>query len=109
MFEIASIAFPKLIGAKLDGFVLVKDPDNLEVNITLPRVMLTMTQDSGTNTSFDVGVGSFGAETMDDSDQSIATLLQYESTVRFVPREQFGFGLEKLFGFIELQYTLRNT
>ncbi len=95
MFEIASIAFPKLIGAKLDGFVLVKDPDNLEVNITLPRVMLTMTQDSGTNTSFDVGVGSFGAETMDDSDQSIATLLSMNPPYALFPREQFGFGFRK--------------
>ena len=51
----------RLIGAKLDGFLLVPDPANRVVKISLPRVLLILTQDSASTTNFDVRVGSFGA------------------------------------------------
>jgi hypothetical protein len=95
MFELVSVTFPQLIGAKLDSWVLVADPANREVKISLPRVLLILTQDSNQDTSLDVRVGSFGAETLDDADPRIANLLRMTPPYALVPGEQFGFGFRK--------------
>lgn len=95
MFELVTVTFPRLIGAKLDGWVLVPDPDHREVKISLPKVLLILTQDSASDTDFDVNVGSFGAETLDDADPAIANLIQMNPPYALVPGEQFGFGFKK--------------
>lgn len=95
MFELVTVTFPRLIGARLDGWVLVPDPDNREVKISLPRVLLILTQDSAADTSVDLKVGSFGAETLDDHDPGIANLLRMNPPYALIPGEQFGFGFRK--------------
>ncbi|HEX2472383.1 MAG TPA: hypothetical protein VHJ59_06500, partial [Nitrososphaera sp.] len=76
MFELVTVTFPQLIGAKVIGSILAPDPDNRDVKLSLPRVLLILTQDSAADTSFDVKLGSFGAETLDDADPGIANLLR---------------------------------
>ncbi len=95
MFELVTVTIPWLIGAKLDGFLLVPDPANRAVKISLPRVLLILTQDSASTTNFDVRVGSFGAETLDDADPGIANLLRMNPPYALFPGEQAGFGFRK--------------
>jgi len=95
MFELVTVTIPRLIGAKLDGFLLVPDPANRSVKISLPRVLLILTQDSAETTNFDVRVGSFGAETLDDTDPAIANLLRMNPPYALFPSEQVGFGFRK--------------
>ena len=95
MFELVSVTFPRLIGAKLNGFLLVPDPDNRTVTISLPRLLLILTQDSGADTDFDVTLGSFGAETLDEPDPAIMELIRMNPPFALFPSEQFGFGFKK--------------
>jgi hypothetical protein len=95
MFELVTVTIPWLTGAKLDGFLLVPDPANLQVKISLPRVLLILTQNSAATTDFDIKLGSFGAETLDDADPAIANLLRMNPPYALVPGEQCGFGFRK--------------
>ncbi|NLX10004.1 MAG: hypothetical protein GXY36_10145 [Chloroflexi bacterium] len=95
MFELVTVTFPKLIGAKLDGWVLVPDPAHREVKISLPKILLILTQDSASDADFNVSLGSWGAETLDDADPAIASLIQMTPPYALIPGEQFGFGFKK--------------
>lgn len=95
LFEVVSVTFENLIGAKLEGWVLVPDPDHPTVKLILPRVLLRLTQDSAASTDFDVSIGSFGAETLEDADKSVASLLAMEPPYALAPGKQFGFGFRK--------------
>jgi large repetitive protein len=96
MFELVDIPLPGLKGAKLEGRVLVPDPDHPTVKLTVPRLLLILTQDSAADTDFDVDLGSFGAETLDDADPAIASLIAMKPTYALAPGNQFGFGLRKV-------------
>jgi hypothetical protein len=95
LFELVTFKVPGVIGAKLEGWVLVPDPDHRDVKLSLPRVLLILTQDSAADTAFDVKLGSFGAETLDDTDPKIARLLSMSPPYALAPGELFGFGFEK--------------
>ena len=95
LFNLVTVTFPRLIGAKLAGWLLAPDPAKPDVKISLPRVLLIITQDSGASTAFTVKVGSFGAETLDDLDPGIANLLQMDSPFAVIPGEQLGFVFKK--------------
>jgi hypothetical protein len=95
MFELVSVIFPWLTGARLEGSLLVPDPENPDVRISLPRVLLILSQDSGTTTDFDVKLGSFGAETLEDTDPKIAELLRMSPPFALTPSERYGFGIQK--------------
>src|SRR5690242_1240128 len=74
LFELVSVTIPKLKPGKLDGHLLVPDPAHDRVRLHLPRILLIVTQDSASDTGFDVSLGSWGAETLDDADPGIASL-----------------------------------
>ncbi len=95
MFEVVTVQIDRLIGAKLSGWVLVPDPDHPVVKLILPRILLRMTQDSAVSTDFDVGLGSFGAETLEDADRGVASLLAMEPPFALTKGKQFGFGIRK--------------
>lgn len=95
MFELVTVTIPWLTGAKLEGFTLVPDPVNQIVKISLPRVLLILTQDSADDTNFEVSLGSFGAETLDDVDPAIANLLRMNPPYALIPGNQCGFGFKK--------------
>ena len=95
LFEVVTVTIEKLIGAKLEGWVLVPDPDHRVVKLILPRVLLRLTQDSAASTNFDVGIGSFGAETLEDADKGVASLLAMDPPYALAPGKQFGFGFRK--------------
>lgn len=92
LFDFVSFTLPGLTGARLGGWVLVPDPAHREGKLTLPRVLLIITQDSGANTAFDVKLGSFGAETLDDTDPTISQLVAMNLPYALAPGSQFGFG-----------------
>jgi large repetitive protein len=94
LFNLVSVTIPKLKGGKLQGHLLVPDPAHEKVTLHLPRILLIVTQDSASETGFDVRLGSWGAETLDDADPAIASLIQMEPTYAIV-NEHFGFGFEK--------------
>ena len=94
LFQLVSVTIPKLKGGKLAGTLLVPDPANPTVRLDLPRILLVLTQDSAAETDFDVRLGSWGAETLDDADPAIASLIRMEPTYAIV-NEHFGFGFEK--------------
>jgi hypothetical protein len=96
LFELVDIPLPRLKGAKLEGWVLVPDPDHPNVKLTVPRLLLIIDQDSAADTAFNVNLGSFGAETIDDADPAIASLIGMKPPYALVPGDQFGFGLEKV-------------
>jgi len=94
LFNLVSVTIPKLKGGKLLGHLLVPDPAHETVSLHLPRILLIVTQDSASDTGFDVKLGSWGAETLDDADPAIASLIRMEPTYAIV-NEHFGFGFEK--------------
>lgn len=94
MFELVTVTIPKLEGAKLQGHLLVPDPANPTVKLQLPRILLIITQDSASDTGFDVRLGSWGAETMDDADPAIASLLRMTPKYALV-NDHVGFGFDK--------------
>ena len=94
LFNLVSVTIPKLKGGKLQGHLLVPDPAHETVALHLPRILLIVTQDSASDTGFDVRLGSWGAETLDDADPAIASLIRMEPTYAIV-NEHFGFGFEK--------------
>ncbi|WP_394847004.1 hypothetical protein LZC95_05995 [Pendulispora brunnea] len=96
LFELVDIPLPGLKGAKLDGWVMVPDPENPHVKLTVPRLLLILTQDSAADTAFNVDLGSFGAETIDDHDPAINSLIAMKPPLALVPGDQFGFGLQKV-------------
>jgi hypothetical protein len=95
MFEVVTVQIDRLIGAKLSGWVLVPDPDRPVVKLILPRILLRITQDSAASTNFDVGLGSFGAETLEDADRGVASLLAMDPPFALTKGKQFGFGIRK--------------
>ena len=94
LFNLVSVTIPKLKGGKLQGHLLVPDPAHPTVSLHLPRILLIVTQDSAADTDFDVRLGSWGAETLDDADPAIASLIRMEPTYAIV-NDHFGFGFEK--------------
>lgn len=95
LFELLTVNLPKLIGAKLSGWVLVPDPANPVVRLKLPQVLLRLTQDSAASTDFEASIDSYGAETMDAADSSVASGLAMEPPYALAPGNQFGFGFKK--------------
>ncbi len=95
MFDLVTVTIPWLIAAKLDGYQLVRDPNNQKVKVSLPRVLLILNQDSASSTDFDVKLGSFGAETLEDTDPAIAELLRMNPPYALFPGETCGFGFKK--------------
>src|SRR5207342_1375246 len=50
LFEFATVTFPRLIGAKVQGAFLTPDPENPTVKLHLPRLLMHLTQDSAADT-----------------------------------------------------------
>lgn len=95
MFELVTATFPKLTGAKVSGAYLVPDPEHRTVKIQLPRVVLRLTQDSAADTDVDLTLGTWGAETIDDADPAIGSLIRMTPTYALADDGKFGFGFEK--------------
>ena len=95
LFEVVTLTIEKLIGARLEGWVLVPDPEHKTVKLTLPRVLLRIAQDSAASTDIDAGIGSFGAESLEDADRGVASLLAMDPPYALAPGKQFGFGFRK--------------
>jgi large repetitive protein len=96
MLTLCTLHLPFLVGAKLqsDGQI-VADPANPDVALTLPKLLVTITQDSTGNLGFTLD--SWGAETIDDpSDTGEAQLIQMKPPYALVGDGGFfGFGFDK--------------
>ena len=95
LFNLVTITFPRLDGAKREGAYLVPDPHNPKVKIDLPRILLRIDQDSANDTDVDVDVASWGAETLDGADEAIASLIRMRPTYALTDGKTFGIGFEK--------------
>ncbi len=95
MFELVTATFPKLTGAKVSGAVLVPDAEHRTVKIQLPRVVMRLTQDSSPDTDVDPSLATWGAETIDDADPAIGSLIRMTPTYALNDSGTFGFGFEK--------------
>ncbi len=95
MFELVTATFPKLTGAKVSGAYLEPDPEHRTVKIHLPRVVMRLTQDSAADTDVDLTLGTWGAETIDDADPAIGSLIRMTPTYALADGGKFGFGFEK--------------
>ena len=95
MFELVTATFPKLTGAKVSGAFLVPDTEHRTVKIQLPRVVMRLTQDSSPDTDVDLSLGTWGAETIDDADPAIGSLIRMTPTYALADSGKFGFGFEK--------------
>jgi hypothetical protein len=97
LLTVATVHVPLLIGAKLnsDG-ALVPDPANSDVRFVLPKILITLTQD-GTIGQLDFVLDSWGAETIDDPDDTgEAQLLQMIPPYALTDDQgTFGFGFDK--------------
>ncbi|RYY57439.1 MAG: hypothetical protein EOO09_02395 [Chitinophagaceae bacterium] len=89
-----SASFPTLIGAKLQGHLLVPDPDNRTVRISIPDFLITITQDSAEETTVDSGFSTF-VDSFDQSDDDVNYLPEMTPAYALFPGEQFGFGYRK--------------
>lgn len=95
LFNLVTLTFPSLIGAKPAGAFLAPDPENPTVKIDLPRILVRIDQDSGADTDIDVDLGTWGAETLDDADEAITSLVRMRPTYALTDGGTFGFGIEK--------------
>ncbi|MEQ1504942.1 MAG: hypothetical protein ABMB14_22105, partial [Myxococcota bacterium] len=93
LFDLVSVRIPGLIGAKLDGWLLVPDPEHPDVKLSLPNVALVLTQDSADGTRFDVDLAGFG-DTLDGVAEGSANLVALDPAYVLVADDgTLGFGL----------------
>ncbi|MCH7230803.1 hypothetical protein L0U85_08065 [Glycomyces sp. L485] len=95
LFNLITLTFPGLVGAEPDGAFLKPDPNNREVKFDLPRIVLQVDQDSASDTDAEVEVASWGAETLNEPDEEVASLFKMRPALALFHNDQFGIGLEK--------------
>ncbi|MEU5155644.1 hypothetical protein [Glycomyces sp. NPDC021274] len=98
LFNLITITFPGLTGAEPDGAFL-KPHTNRElraVKFDLPRIVLQVDQDSAADTNADADITSWGAETLNEPDEEVASLFQMRPPLALFDGNKFGIGLEKV-------------
>lgn len=95
LFNLVTITFPGLVGAKPDGAFLTPDPDHREVKFDLPRIVLQIDQDSAADTAADADIASWGAEGLNDLDESVAAMFRMRPSYALFDGNKFGFALDK--------------
>jgi hypothetical protein len=86
---------PFLRGAKLDASgILVEDPMNAQVKISLPKIKARLTQGSGANDPLRATLLSLGASSLDDRDDiGVAQLITMDPPYAFIgPSKVVGIG-----------------
>lgn len=95
LFDLITVTLPRLTGARRADAFLEPDPDNPTVKVDLPRILLRLDQDSAADTAFSVDMATWGAETLDDADDAIGSLVRMRPTYALTAGGTFGFGIEK--------------
>ncbi|WP_199041171.1 hypothetical protein [Glycomyces salinus] len=95
LFNLITLTFPGLVGAEPDGAFLKPHPTQREVKFDLPRIVLQIDQDSGSDTEAEIEVTSWGAETLNEPDEEVASLFKMRPAHALFDNNQFGIGLEK--------------